>query len=83
MRIPKTFKYGSVMPTLAISPSGATGLNILGTGNAGGSCRLLSSLDLSNWVPIATNQIGGDGTVLFYDTCASGSGCQFYRLVMP
>ena len=77
------FEYGSAMPTLAISRSGATGLNILGTGNAGQSCRLLSSPDLTNWVPIATNQTESDGTVLFYDTCAPGSTCRFYRLVMP
>ena len=77
------FEYGSVMPTLAVSRSGATGLNILGSGNAGQSCRLLTSPDLSSWVPIATNQIGSDGTILFYDTCAPGSACRFYRLVMP
>jgi hypothetical protein len=77
------FEYGSVMPTLAISRSGATGLNLVASGNAGGSCRLLSSLDLSSWFPIATNEIGSDGTVQFYDTCAPGSACRFYRLVMP
>jgi hypothetical protein len=77
------FEYGSVMPTLAISRSGATGLSILGSGNAGQPCRLLSSPDLSSWVPIATNQIGGDGTVLFYDTCAPSGTGRFYRVVMP
>jgi hypothetical protein len=77
------FEYGSVMPSLAISRSGATSLEILATGNAGQPCRLLSSLNLSSWVPLATNQIGGDGTILFYDTCAPGSACRFYRLVMP
>jgi hypothetical protein len=77
------FEYGSVMPTLAISRSGPTGLNILGSGNAGRPCRLLTSMDLLNWVPIATNQIGSGGTTLFHDTCAPGSGCRFYRLVMP
>jgi hypothetical protein len=77
------FEYGSVMPAIAVSQSGATGLNILGSGNAGRTCWLLSSPDLSSWVPIATNQIGGDGTVLFYDTCAPGGTCRFYRLVMP
>ena len=75
--------YGSVMPTIAVSRSGATGLDILGTGNAGQSCRLLSSPDLSSWVPMATNQIGGDGTILFNDNCAPGGACRFYRLVMP
>ena len=77
------FEYGSVMPTIAVSRSGSNGLNLLGSGNAGQSCRLLSSADLSSWVPLATNQFGSDGTVLFYDTCAPGSACRFYRLVMP
>ena len=77
------FEYGSAMPAVAVSQSGATGLNILASGNAGKSCRLLRSTDLSSWVPIATNQIGSDGTVLFYDNYAPGSACRFYRLVMP
>jgi hypothetical protein len=77
------FEYGSVMPTLAISRSGATGLNILASGNAGKSCRLLSSPDLASWAPIATNQIGGDGTILFNVNCPPGSACRYYRLVMP
>jgi hypothetical protein len=77
------FEYGSVMPTIAVSRSGATGLNILGSGNAGQSCRLLWSTDLSSWVPMATNQFGANGTVLFYDNYAPGSACRFYRLVMP
>ena len=51
------------MPTLATSRSGATGLNILASGNAGQSCRLLASPDLLSWLPLATNQIGSDGTV--------------------
>jgi hypothetical protein len=77
------FEYGSVMPSLAVSLSGATGLNILGSGNAGRSCRLLSSTDLSSWVPIATNCIGSDGTTLFHDNCAPGGACRFYLLVTP
>ena len=77
------FEYGSVMPTLAVSRSGPAGLNILASGNASQSCRLLWSPDLMSWVPLATNQIGGDGTVLFYDTCPPGTACRFYRLVMP
>jgi hypothetical protein len=77
------FEYGSVMPTLAVSRSGAIGLNILGSGNAGQSCRLVVSPDLLSWVAVATNQIGGDGTVLFQDICAQGRACRFYRLVMP
>ena len=77
------YEYGSVMPAIAISGSGATGLNILASGNAGQPCRLLSSADLLNWVPIATDQFGTNGTILFYDTYAPGSAYRFYRLVMP
>jgi hypothetical protein len=36
-----------------------------------------------NWMPLATNQIGTNGTTLFNDSCAPGSACRFYRLVMP
>ena len=77
------FEYGSAMPAIALSRSGATGLSILATGNAGRSCRLLSSTDLSNWLPMATNQFGSDGTILFNVNCPPGSACRFYRLVMP
>ena len=77
------FEYGSVMPTVAISLSGANVLNILGSGNANQPCRLLSSTDLLNWVPTATNQFGSDGTILFEEVSAPGGACRFYRLVMP
>ena len=77
------FEYGSVMPTLAISRSGANGLNILARGNANHPCRLLLSMDMSSWVPIATNQMGSNGRVQFHDTWAPGPACRFYRLVMP
>jgi hypothetical protein len=77
------FEYGSVMPTIAISPSGANGLYILGSGIAGQPCRLLSSTDLSSWVPMVTNEIGTNGTILFYDNYTTGSACRFYRLVIP
>ena len=77
------FEYGAMMPTLAVTRSSSTSLTIVGNGNAGRFCRLLASADLSHWVPIATNQIGSDGTVLFHDTCAPGVACRYYRLVMP
>jgi hypothetical protein len=76
------FEFGSVMPMLAVSRSGATTLNLLATGNSNQPCRLLVSSNLSDWTPIATNQIGGDGTFLFHDNCASGGACRFYRLIM-
>jgi hypothetical protein len=77
------FEYASVMPTIAVSRSGATGLNILASGNTNQVCRLLSSVDLAAWVPIATNQIGSGGTVLFYQPYSPVGVCRFYRLVMP
>ena len=77
------FEYGSVMPAIAVSRAGASGLKILASGNVGRSCRLLSSTDLSSWVPMATNCIGSDGTVLFYDDGAPGGACRFYLLIMP
>jgi hypothetical protein len=77
------FEYGSVMPTVTISRSGAYGLNILGCGNAGQPCQLLSSTDMVNWVPIASSPIGSGGTIQFIVNCAPGGACRFYRLVMP
>jgi hypothetical protein len=77
------FEYGSVMPTISVGRTNATALNIQGTGNAGRSCRLLSSTDLASWVSIATNQLGTNGTILFHDDCSPGGACRFYRLVMP
>ncbi len=71
------------MPSIAISRSGATTLNILASGKAGQSCRLLASPDSSSRVLLATSQIGSDGTTLFHDTYAPGNACRFYRLVMP
>jgi hypothetical protein len=68
---------------LRASHSGGTGVDLLALGNACQSCRLMSSADWSNWVPIATNQIGPNGTYLFHDNCAPGTGGRFYRLVMP
>ncbi len=68
---------------LRITPPQAGSITIQAFGANGQACRLLWSPDLSDWVPLATNQIGGDGTVLFYDEYAPGAACRFYRLVMP
>jgi hypothetical protein len=70
-------------PTLRASATGSGGIDILAAGISGQTCRLLASSNFLNWMPLATNQIGSGGTVLFYDTCAPGSACRFYRLVVP
>jgi hypothetical protein len=76
------FENGSVMPTLACSRSGETGFNIIGSGNTGQVCRLLASTNLVFWTPVATNRIGTDGSVQFYEDFGSFA-CRFYRLAMP
>jgi hypothetical protein len=70
-------------PTLQVSLSGTNSIDILASGFRGQTCRLLASSNALNWVPMATNQIGPNGTALFHDTRPPGSTCRFYRLVMP
>lgn len=77
------FEYGSIVPSLTIGRADGAGLNILGRGNPGRLCRLLASPDMWSWVAIGTNQIGANGTTLFYDTAAPGRVCRYYRLAMP
>jgi hypothetical protein len=77
------FEYGSMLPVLVISRIDATLLNITAYGNAGQACRLFSSADLSNWIPIATNQIAEDGTAVFHDDYGPGRARLFYRLSIP
>jgi hypothetical protein len=77
------FEYGSVMPTLNLSQSSATALDLLVRGNSNQWCRVLTSTNLRDWICVATNQIGGEGTLLLHDSCASGKACMYYRLIMP
>ncbi len=76
-------EYGSMLPVLSIASSGGSQLNILVRGNSNQWCRLLASSNLSNWIPVATSQIGADGTVLLHDSVGAGPSCRFYRAVMP
>ena len=68
---------------LRISVPQAGAISIQAYGTSGQACRLLASTNLSSWAPLATNQIGGDGTILFNVNYAPGNACRFYRLVMP
>jgi hypothetical protein len=67
---------------LRASPAPSGGIDILATGFAGQTCRLLASSNLVTWFPIATNQVGADGTMLFHDNTAGGKS-RFYRLAVP
>ena len=75
------FEFG--WTTLQASQPGSGGIDILASGISGQTCRLLVSSNYSTWMPIATNQMGSDGTCLFHDDCAPGAACRFYRLLMP
>jgi uncharacterized membrane protein len=76
------FEYG-LPAVLRISGSQGTGLDLLVSAYPGLSCRLLAGSDLSNLMPVATNQLGSDGTCVFHENWAPGRACRFYRLVMP
>lgn len=76
------YEFASVMPTLTTFTAIGNTLTLAGSGNAGQSCRLLTSADLVHWVSMATNQFGGDGTAVFQDHSVAG-GYRFYRLAMP
>ena len=75
------FEYGSMMPVLNIARSGPGLFDILVKGNSNQWCRLLPSSNFSSWLPIATNQIGPDGTV--HISCDGSARRSFYRVVMP
>ncbi len=77
------FEYGAMLPLLTISRSPGTGIDLLIFGNADRSCRLLSSMDLSNWQTLATNQLGAAGSASFHDNCSANETQRFYRVVMP
>ena len=76
------FEYGWPA-VLSISRSGSSSIDVVVSGVAGQSCRLLASSNLFDWIAIATNQIGADGTVCFQDSCIPSSGCHFYRVAIP
>jgi hypothetical protein len=76
------FEYG-LPAVLRVSGSQGTGLDLLVSAYPGLPCRLLTSISFSNWLPMATNQIGSDGTVLFHDDWVPSGACRLYRLVMP
>ena len=76
-------EYGSMLPVLSITRSGPGLHSLLIQGNSNRWFRLLASSNFTDWVPIVTNQISGDGTTLFQETCSPGVDCRFYRVVMP
>ena len=73
-----------IWPSLSARSAEPGTIVVCGSGLAAHrTCHLLASTNLLNWVPVAMNQVGADGTVVFYDNCAPGGACRFYRVVMP
>jgi hypothetical protein len=77
------FQYSFAVPELYVSQIAPTGIQLFGAGKPTQVCRLLASQDLASWTPVATNQFGADGTVLFQETWSSASSRRFYRLAVP
>ncbi len=75
------FEYGAPA-YLQIGRATGNGMDVLVWGVSGQSCRLLISSDMANWIPIATNQIGPNGTGLIHEV-SGGETQRFYRVLMP
>jgi hypothetical protein len=76
------FEYG-LPAVLRADGSALTGLDIYASAYPGLTCRLFASSNLANWTPLATNQIGPDGTTVFHDNSSAGTARRFYRVAMP
>ncbi|HEU5395526.1 MAG TPA: right-handed parallel beta-helix repeat-containing protein [Verrucomicrobiae bacterium] len=81
------FEYGSQLPTLTLSRTGADVVIVAGNGPAGGTNYLLAASDLSlplpEWSRVATNQFdlaNGCGITNRIDPAAPG---RFYRIELP
>jgi hypothetical protein len=75
------YEYGS--PALLRISQSSGQLATLVYGPPGKTCHLLTSTDLRNWVCIGTNQLGTNGTALFYDDLNCAGACRFYRVLLP
>ncbi len=76
------YEYGSVL-RLRISPPQSGACDITLAEILAPSCRLLTSADFSDWLPIATNQVGADGTALFRVPVNAAEAKRFYRVHLP
>ena len=76
------YEYGA-MPALQITAPVAGSFDVLLHEVTAPSCRLLTSTNFSSWLPIATNQIGADGTALFHVRVDTADVQRFYRVASP
>ena len=76
------YEYGS-LPILRIGPPQAGAFDLVLGEVLVPSCRLLTSTNFANWLPMATNQIGADRTALFHVNVDPADAQRFYRLALP
>jgi hypothetical protein len=76
------YEYGCT-PRLHFSPPLAGAVQIFVCDMSGPSCRLLTSTNLTAWLPVATNQVAPDGTTFFPLDVGSGDPQRFYRVAQP
>jgi hypothetical protein len=78
------FEYGAAQsPSLQIFRLGGSSISLVGLGDSGRTCRLLTSTNFVDWAPVTTNQIGSNGTVLFGNSGSVPGPWRYYRLVFP
>jgi hypothetical protein len=77
------FEYGSMLPVLSIEPPSGNVLSVLVQGNSNQWCRLQVSSNLFEWIPLATNQIGPNGILIFQANHNLVEATRFYRVAMP
>ena len=65
--------------TTGLLTNGTFRLSLNGNPNSRYVVESTTNLSLLNWVPILTNQTGGDGLLQYIDTSATNSPYRFYR----
>ena len=76
------YEFGYAPLTLSIARSMAGEFTIQIQGDVGLSCRLLTSTTFTNWVPVATNSIGAEGSFTL-QVAPGGAARRFYRVISP
>jgi len=81
------FEYGSRLPTLALTPSGANLILAGGNGPAGGTNFLVATTNLAlpeaQWPRVATNQFDLTGNCAITNVVDASQPQLFYRIGLP
>jgi predicted outer membrane repeat protein len=74
------YEYG--YPSLIEARPQEAAILLLVYGSSGQTCCVMTSSNLQNWIPLATNQIPSNGIAVFRDDTA-GAAERFYRVWLP